>query len=214
MNDDIYWHSGDVTKADRERVTGHRGVCLWLTGLSGSGKSSIAAELERQLTDDGVHAFWLDGDNIRHGLNTDLGFSPEDRDENIRRIGEVAKLFVESGTVTLASFISPYRETRAEIRDSMAEGDFIEVFVRCPLEVCEERDPKGIYERARAGEIDNFTGISAPYEEPEDPEIVVDTTADSSPRTSAGKLHTYLADHGYLRVDDESPDRLDSDAEI
>lgn len=198
MTDDVYWHSGKVTKTDREAITGHRGVCLWLTGLSGSGKSSVAAELERQLTDNDVHAFWLDGDNIRHGLNRDLGFSPEDRDENIRRIGEVAKLFVESGTVTIASFISPYRETRADIRDLMGEGDFIEVFVKCPLEVCEERDPKGIYEKARAGEIDNFTGISAPYEEPRDPEVVVDTTNDPSPQASASKLYTYLADHGYL----------------
>ncbi|MFB6373459.1 MAG: adenylyl-sulfate kinase [Bradymonadaceae bacterium] len=201
MSDEIYWHSGDVTKADREQVTGHRGACLWLTGLSGSGKSSVAAELERQLTDDGIHTFWLDGDNIRHGLNKDLGFSPEDRDENIRRIGEVAKLFVESGTIAIASFISPYRETRAEIRSLMAEGDFIEVFVQCPLEVCEERDPKGIYEKARSGEIENFTGISAPYEEPQNPEIVVDTTSDPSPKASAGKLYTYLADHGYLRSD-------------
>jgi adenylylsulfate kinase len=198
MSDDVYWHSGKVTKADREAITGHGGVCLWLTGLSGSGKSSVAAELERQLTDNDVHAFWLDGDNIRHGLNRDLGFSPEDRDENIRRIGEVAKLFVESGTVTIASFISPYRETRADIRDLMGEGDFIEVFVKCPLEVCEERDPKGIYEKARAGEIDNFTGISAPYEEPQDPEVVVDTTNDPSPQASASKLYTYLADRGYL----------------
>ena len=198
MTDDIYWHSGDVTKADREQITGHRGVCLWLTGLSGSGKSSVAAALEKRLTDAGIHTFWLDGDNIRHGLNKDLGFSPEDRDENIRRIGEVARLFVESGTVTIASFISPYRETRAQIRDRMADGDFIEVFVDCPLEVCEERDPKGIYEKARSGEIDNFTGISAPYEEPEDPEIVVDTTADASPEASAEKLHAYLSEHGYL----------------
>jgi len=201
MSDNIYWHSGEVTKSDREEVTGHRGACLWLTGLSGSGKSSVARELERQLTDHGVHAFWLDGDNIRHGLNRDLGFSPEDRDENIRRIGEVAKLFVESGTIVLASFISPYRETRAQVRESMGAGDFIEVFVRCPLEVCEERDPKGIYEEARAGEIENFTGISAPYEEPEDPEIVVDTEDDPSAAASAEKLFTYLADNGYLRAD-------------
>lgn len=201
MTDNIYWHSGKVSKSDREEVTGHRGACLWLTGLSGSGKSSVARELEWQLTEHGVHAFWLDGDNIRHGLNRDLGFSPEDRDENIRRIGEVAKLLVESGTIALASFISPYRETRAEVRDSMGEGDFIEVFVRCPLEVCEERDPKGIYEEARAGEIDNFTGISAPYEEPEDPEIVLDTEHEPSPAASAEKLFTYLADNGYLRAD-------------
>ena len=198
MSENIYWHSGDVTKQDREQVTGHKGVCVWLTGLSGSGKSSIAAELERLLTERGVHAFWLDGDNIRHGLNSDLGFSPEDRDENIRRIGEVAKLFVESGTVAIASFISPYAETRAEVRGKMADGDFIEVYVKCPLEVCEERDPKGIYEQARSGEIENFTGISAPYEEPVDPEIVVDSEADPSATASAERLVAYLEENGYL----------------
>jgi len=201
MTDDIYWHSGKVSKADREQVTGHRGACVWLTGLSGSGKSSVARELEWQLTEHEIHSYWLDGDNIRHGLNSDLGFSPEDRDENIRRIGEVAKLFVEAGTIVLASFISPYRETRATVRKSMGEGDFVEVFVRCPLEVCEERDPKGIYEKARAGEIENFTGISAPYEEPEDPEVVIDTESDPSAAASAEKLFTYLADGGYLSVD-------------
>lgn len=201
MTDNIYWHSGKVSKADREQVTGHRGACVWLTGLSGSGKSSVARELEWKLTDHGIHSYWLDGDNIRHGLNEDLGFSAEDRDENIRRIGEVAKLFVEAGTIVIASFISPYRETRAQVRDSMGEGDFIEVFVRCPLEVCEERDPKGIYEKARSGEIENFTGISAPYEEPEDPEVVVDTEDDPSAAASAEELFTYLADGGYLTVD-------------
>lgn len=198
MTENVYWHSGKVTKSDREALTGHRGVCVWFTGLSGSGKSSVARELERRLVDEGIQAYWLDGDNIRHGLNSDLGFSPEDRDENIRRIGEVAKLFVEAGMVTLASFISPYRETRASVREKMGEGDFIEVFVRCPLEVCEERDPKGIYEEARAGEIENFTGISAPYEEPENPEVVVDTESDPSPTVSAEQIYAYLADNNYL----------------
>lgn len=198
MTENVYWHSGKVTKSDREALTGHRGVCVWFTGLSGSGKSSIARELERRLVDEGIQAYWLDGDNIRHGLNSDLGFSAEDRDENIRRIGEVAKLFVEAGMVTLASFISPYRETRASVREKMGEGDFVEVFVRCPLEVCEERDPKGIYEEARAGEIDNFTGISAPYEEPQNPEVVVDTESDPSPTVSAEKIYTYLADKEYV----------------
>ena len=198
MTDDIYWHSGDITKEDRERVTGHQGVCVWLTGLSGSGKSSVASELERLLTERGVHAFWLDGDNIRHGLNQDLGFSPEDRDENIRRIGEVAKLFVESGTVAIASFISPYQSTRDEVRAKMADGDFVEVHVDCPLEVCEQRDPKGIYEKVRAGEIDNFTGIDAPYEAPEDPEFTVDTQEDPSAEASAQKLLAYLDERGYI----------------
>ena len=194
----VYWHSGKITKADREEILGQKGVCVWLTGLSGSGKSSIASELERQLTERGVHAFWLDGDNIRHGLNKDLGFTPEDRDENIRRIGEVAKLFVESGTVVIASFISPYEQTRADLRNMMGEGDFIEVYVDCPLEVCEDRDPKGIYEKARSGEIENFTGISAPYEEPQDAEVVIDTEEDPTPTASAERLLSYLDEHGFI----------------
>jgi adenylylsulfate kinase len=169
----IVWHPGAVTRADREQRNGHRGCTVWLTGLSGSGKSTIAVDLEKALWSRGVHAFILDGDNIRHGLNKNLGFSPADRTENIRRIGEVAKLFTEAGTVVLTAFISPYRADRDQVRALMQPGDFIEVLVDCPLEVCEQRDVKGLYQKARAGQIPEFTGISAPYEAPLTPELVV-----------------------------------------
>lgn len=197
----VYWQEGRVSQADREKLAGHRGACVWLTGLSGSGKTSISRELERQLHEKGVRTFMLDGDNVRHGLNKDLGFSPEDRNENIRRIGEVAKLFVNSGAVVISSFISPYREVRARIRELMDDGEFIEVHVECPVEVCEDRDPKGLYERVRAGEIENFTGIDAPYEPPEDPEIAIDTEADADETVSAGRILEYLETNGYLSVE-------------
>ncbi len=171
----ITWHGGEVGRVDRERITGQRGVILWFTGLSGAGKSTVAVALEQQLTAMGRLAYRLDGDNIRHGLNKDLGFTPEDRTENIRRIGEVAALFVDGGIITMASFISPYRKDREAVRQLVEDGLFLEVYVKCDLEVCEERDPKGLYKKARAGEIPNFTGIDAPYEEPEAPEIVIDT---------------------------------------
>jgi adenylylsulfate kinase len=150
-----------------------------MTGLSASGKSTLAVALEKALWDRGVRAYVLDGDNVRHGLNKDLGFSPEDRNENIRRIGEVAKLFTDAGVVNVTAFISPYREDRDRVRAIMADGDFIEVFVNCPVEVCEQRDPKGLYKKARKGEIAEFTGISAPYEPPASPELVIDTEAAS-----------------------------------
>ncbi|HLK12923.1 MAG TPA: adenylyl-sulfate kinase [Candidatus Binatia bacterium] len=168
----IVWHAGAVTRADRERLNGHRGATVWLTGLSGSGKSTIAVELEKRLWDRGVRAYILDGDNIRHGLNKNLGFSPADRTENIRRIGEVAKLFTEAGMVALTAFISPYRADRDQVRALMPD-DFVEVFVDCPVEVCEQRDVKGLYKKARAGEIKEFTGVSAPYEPPQKPELTV-----------------------------------------
>jgi adenylylsulfate kinase len=167
----IVWHEGAVSRQDREEITGHKGGTIWFTGLSGSGKSTIAVELEKRLWDRGVHAFVLDGDNVRHGLNKDLGFSPEDRTENIRRIGEVAKLFTDAGIFALTAFISPYRADRDQVRAIMSDGDFVEVHVDCALAVCEERDPKGLYKKARAGQIPEFTGISAPYEAPEKPEI-------------------------------------------
>ena len=147
----IVWHEGNVTKADRERISGHRSCTVWMTGLSASGKSTLAVALEKALWDRGVHSFVLDGDNVRHGLNKDLGFSPEDRNENIRRIGEVAKLFTEAGVINATAFISPYRADRDQVRALMAKGDFIEVYVDCPIEVCEQRDPKGLYKKARAG---------------------------------------------------------------
>jgi adenylylsulfate kinase len=168
----IVWHPGAVTRADRERLNGHRGCTVWLTGLSGSGKSTLAVELEKRLWDRGVRAYVLDGDNIRHGLNKNLGFSPADRTENIRRIGEVARLFTDAGAVAITAFISPYRADRDQVRALMPE-DFVEVFVDCPVEICEQRDVKGLYKKARAGEIKEFTGVSAPYEAPLHPELTI-----------------------------------------
>jgi len=171
----VTWHSTKVTKPMREKRNGHRGAVIWLTGLSGSGKSTLAINLEEELFTLGYHTYVLDGDNVRHGLNGDLGFAPEDREENIRRVGEVAKLFADAGSIVITAFISPYRKDRQRVRSIMGEGDFIEIFVDAGLEVCEKRDPKGLYKKARAGEIKNFTGIDAPYEDPENAEIVVDT---------------------------------------
>jgi adenylylsulfate kinase len=175
----IVWHQGAVTRDDRQQLNGHRGCTVWLTGLSGSGKSTIAVEVEKRLLERGVRTYILDGDNIRHGLNKNLGFSPDDRTENIRRIGEVAKLFCDAGLVALTAFISPYRADRDQVRAIMQPGDFIEVFVDCPVEVCEQRDVKGLYKKARAGEIKEFTGISAPYEAPSAPELVIETSGQS-----------------------------------
>ena len=193
----ITWHEGQVTRADRERVLGQRGVTIWLTGLSGSGKSTVAVATEQVLLDRGRAAYVLDGDNVRHGLNQNLGFSPEDRTENIRRIGEVAKLFTDAGLVTLTSFISPYLADRDAVRDIMGQGDFLEVFVDASVETCESRDVKGLYAKARAGEIPEFTGISAPYEEPESPELVLDTNRQTV-EESVGRLIGYLEEKGYL----------------
>src|SRR5436853_2615007 len=171
----IVWHLGAGTRADREQLNGHRGCIVWLTGLSGSGKSTIAVELEKRLWDRGVRAFVLDGDNIRHGLNKNLGFSPADRTENIRRIGEVAKLVTEAGMVAITAFISPYRADRDQVRAIMQPADFVEVLIDCPLEVCEQRALKGPHQKARAGQIPEFTGISAPYEPPLEPELTLRT---------------------------------------
>jgi adenylylsulfate kinase len=172
----IVWHQASVSKAERQALNGHKSCILWFTGLSGSGKSTLANALARALHQRQVRTFVLDGDNIRHGLNKDLGFSPEDRTENIRRIGEVAKLFVEAGILTLTAFISPFRADREQVRAMVEEGEFIEVYVKCDLQTCEQRDPKGLYRKARAGQIPEFTGISSPYEEPLQPEITVDTS--------------------------------------
>ncbi|RMF56936.1 MAG: adenylyl-sulfate kinase [Calditrichaeota bacterium] len=196
----IHWHEGDITKTDRERLHNHKGVCIWFTGLSGSGKSTLAVEAQNILYEMGAHTYILDGDNIRHGLNKDLGFSPEDRKENIRRIGEVAKLFVDAGIIVMTAFISPYREDRDAVRKLLAEGDFIEVYVQCDLEVCEQRDPKGLYKKARAGEIPEFTGISAPYEEPTNPELIIDTAQNTDAKANARKVVDYLLEHGYLNI--------------
>jgi len=194
----VVWHEGLVSREEREADRGHRGAIIWFTGLSGSGKSTLANAVEHKLFADGCLTYLLDGDNVRHGLNGDLGFSPEDRTENIRRIGEVAKLFVDAGAIVLTAFISPYREDRDRIRRTIAKaGDFIEVFVDCPLDVCEERDPKGLYAKARSGEIPQFTGISAPYEAPESPEICVNT-ADLTAMEAADRVMEYLRSGGYL----------------
>jgi adenylylsulfate kinase len=193
----IVWHQGAVTREDREKLNGHRGATVWLTGLSGSGKSTIAVDLEKRLLERGVRAYILDGDNIRHGLNKNLGFSPEDRTENIRRIGEVAKLFTDAGMVVLTAFISPYRADRDQVRKIMKDGDFVEVHVDAPVEVCEQRDVKGLYKKARAGEIKEFTGISAPYEAPEKPELRIDTTGQPV-EASAQQVLAYLERQGVV----------------
>ena len=170
-SENISWTRGKVTAEHRARQNGHAGCVVWLTGLSAAGKSTIATELERELFNQGRHAYVLDGDNMRHGLCSDLGFSPEDRKENIRRIGEVASLFADAGFICITAFISPYRSDRDLARRIAPEGKFIEVYLNTPLEVCERRDPKGLYAKARAGAIKDFTGISAPYEKPSKPDL-------------------------------------------
>lgn len=193
----IVWHVGHVTRADREAIHGHKGVLLWLTGLSGSGKSTIAARVEQLLSERGHFAYVLDGDNVRHGLNANLGFSPEDRTENIRRVAEVSRLFVDAGAIVLSAFISPYRADRERVRARLDPGDFVEVFVSAPVEVCEQRDPKGLYAKARAGEIAEFTGISAPYEAPEAPELRLDTQNEDV-ETCARRLVAFLEERGTI----------------
>ena len=173
----ITWHEAIVTAEDREKLLNQKGCVIWFTGLSGSGKSTLANAVEHVLHQQRHHTYVLDGDNVRHGLNKNLGFSPEDREENIRRIGEVAKLFADAGTIVMTAFISPYCADRDQARALIAEDRFVEVFVDCPLDVCEERDTKGLYKKARAGEIKEFTGISAPYEPPLNPEVTVNTAA-------------------------------------
>lgn len=170
-------HTGHVSVEERARLLGQRGAVVWLTGLSGSGKSTLAYAVESRLVEEGHPAFVLDGDNLRHGLNRDLGFSAEDRDENIRRVGEVAALFAEAGVIAIASFISPYAVARERARERAGRDAFVEIYLDTPLAVCERRDPKGLYKKARAGEIPEFTGISAPYEVPEDPSLRLDTDA-------------------------------------
>lgn len=174
-SENVVWHHATVTRARRERQNGHKSAVVWFTGLSGSGKSTLAHEVEERLHQMGCRTFVLDGDNVRHGLCGDLGFSTEDRKENIRRIGEMSKLFVEAGVIVLTAFISPLRADHQKVRSLLAPGDFIEIWCRCPLEVCEQRDVKGMYAKARAGEIREFTGISSPYEEPQAPELILDT---------------------------------------
>ncbi|UXR45136.1 adenylyl-sulfate kinase [Staphylococcus simulans] len=189
----ITWHDSEVTKTERQAQNGHKSVVLWFTGLSGSGKSTISVALEKALFERRIHAYRLDGDNIRHGLNNNLGFSPEDRKENIRRIGEVSKLLADAGLITLTAFISPYREDRDGVREILEDGEFIEVYAKASVETCEQRDPKQLYKKARAGEIKNFTGIDAPYEAPEHAEIVVDTET-TSVEEAVQQILDYLED--------------------
>jgi adenylylsulfate kinase len=193
----IVWHQGAVNRDDREKLNRHKGATVWLTGLSGSGKSTIAVDLEKRLLERGVRAYILDGDNVRHGLNKNLGFSPEDRTENIRRIGEVAKLFTDAGLVAITAFISPYRADRDQVRALMKPGDFVEIFVECPVDVCEQRDVKGLYKKARAGEIKEFTGISAPYEAPAKPELVL-PSHEMSVEAAVAKVVAHLEGAGII----------------
>lgn len=196
VSDNIVRASGQVDPAARRAVTGHGAATLWFTGLSGSGKSTLAYVTERALVERGVNAFVLDGDNVRFGLNADLGFSPEDRSENIRRVGHVARLMVDAGVVVLSSFISPYRADRRAVRD-LHQGQFVEIHVDTPLEVCEARDVKGLYARARAGEIDDFSGISAPYEAPTSPELRIDTS-NRDPDDCVTDVVAHLEDAGII----------------
>ena len=193
----IVWHQGAVNREDREKLNGHKGATVWLTGLSGSGKSTIAVDLEKRLAERGVRTYILDGDNIRHGLNKNLGFSPDDRTENSRRIGEVAKLFTDAGVVAITAFISPYRADRDQVRALMKSGDFIEILVDCPVEVCEQRDVKGLYKKARAGEIKEFTGISAPYEAPTNPELTI-ASHQLTVEAACAKILDYLQSKGVV----------------
>lgn len=211
----VHWHEHSVTRAEREKLNGHQGCVIWFTGLSGCGKSTVANLVDHKLHSQGKRSFVLDGDNVRHGLNAGpgmlkerhgdefakrfgLGFSAQDREENIRRIGAVAKLFCDAGLITLTAFISPYRRDRDAVRASLAGGDFIEVLVDAPLEICESRDPKGLYKKARAGELKGFTGIDDPYEAPNKPELVLDA-AHKDAETLAEEVLAYLRTTGKIK---------------
>ncbi|MBA4107568.1 MAG: adenylyl-sulfate kinase [Pirellula sp.] len=212
----VVWHDQSVSRADRERQNGHRGCVVWFTGLSGCGKSTVANVVDRKLFERGVRTYLLDGDNVRHGLNATpqmlaerygaefgqrfgLGFGQQDREENIRRVGAVSQLMCDAGLVTLTAFVSPYRSDRDAVRATLAPGDFIEIFVDAPLEVCESRDPKGLYKKARAGQIKDFTGIDAPYEAPVEPQLVL-KSAEFTPEALAEEVLRYLTEAGKLNV--------------
>lgn len=192
-NENITWHKSTVTKNDRYLLNGHKSCVLWFTGLSGSGKSTLANAVDSALYQRNFRSYVLDGDNIRHGLNSDLSFRKEDRKENIRRIGEVAKLFVDSGLIVSSAFISPFLEDRQLVRNIFDPGEFIEIYLSCPINICEDRDPKGLYEKARKGEISEFTGISSPYEVPINPEIIIESNQ-MTLEQSVDKIITYLTD--------------------
>ncbi|HEY6093483.1 MAG TPA: adenylyl-sulfate kinase [Gallionellaceae bacterium] len=197
ISPEVVWHHATVTRARREQLNGHGSATLWFTGLSGAGKSTLAHSVEEALHQLGCRTIVLDGDNVRHGMCGDLGFSEADRKENIRRIGEMAKLFVESGTIVLTAFISPFREDRRRVRKLMGESDFIEIYCHCPLEICEQRDVKGLYQKARQGLVKDFTGISSPYEPPEQAELSVDTSSQSLAE-SVKQVIDYLKARGML----------------
>jgi len=194
----ITWHQSLISKENREGLLNQKGVVIWFTGLSSSGKSTIAHAVEEELYKRGHLCYVLDGDNIRHGLNKNLGFSPEDREENIRRIGEVANLFAKAGLITMTAFISPYRRDRDKVRQLLEDGEFIEIFVKVSLDQAEQRDPKGLYQKARSGEIKEFTGISAPYEEPFSPELVIDTD-EQDPEESKNLVIQYLEEKNIIK---------------
>ena len=193
----VVWHEGHVQRSQRETLLNQKGVLVWLTGLPSSGKSTIAFTVEHALVERGHLAYVLDGDNVRHGLNKNLGFSGEDRAENIRRIGEVGKLFADSGVITLSSFVSPYRNDRDEVRALLDEDDFLEVYINTPLQMCEERDPKGLYKKARSGEIPNFTGVSDSYQEPLKPELEIKTET-CTPQEAAATIIELLQQHDII----------------
>lgn len=198
MTSNLFWHHQDVSKKARQLLHGHKSFVIWFTGLSGSGKSTIANKLDRSLYRNSVSTYLLDGDNIRMGLNSDLSFRPEHRAENIRRVGEVARLFVDAGVVVLATFVSPFQKDRDFVRRLFNKNEFIEVYVKCNLDTLKARDPKGLYKKALDGEIDNFTGISDPYEAPQNPDIIVDTTMMSA-SVCVKQIQNYLYNNGYLR---------------
>jgi len=206
MAENIVWHAESVTRPERESRYGHKSFALWFTGLSGAGKSTVAQAVQKELFERGAHAYVLDGDNVRHGLCGDLGFSVEDRHENIRRIGELVKLFVDAGVIAVSAFISPLREDRDRARALLQDGDFVEIFCSCSIAVCEERDVKGLYKKARAGLIKEFTGITSPYESPESAELVLHT--DTQPLSeSVSQVIAYLEDRGFIpSVADDTAD--------
>lgn len=197
MTENIVWHHHNVTHEDRCQQKSQKPCVLWFTGLSGSGKSTVANAVEALLFENGNHSYLLDGDNVRHGLNKDLSFSEQDRVENIRRIGEVTKLFTDSGLIVLSAFISPFKADRQQVRDLLEEGQFVEVFVDTPLEICEQRDPKGLYKKARAGDIKNFTGLDSPYEAPQQPEIHLKTD-EHSVDVLAEQVLAHLRNEGFI----------------
>lgn len=199
----VVWHNATVTRKRREKMNEHGSVILWFTGLSGAGKSSLAHAVEEELHQLGCRTFVFDGDNVRHGLCADLGFSTEDRVENIRRVGEMAKLFIEAGVIALTAFISPFQSDRERVRSLVPHGDFLEIYCHCPLEICEQRDVKGLYQRARDGKIKDFTGISSPYEDPLDPELIVETGT-LSMKESVAQVMQLLLDRGIVQPRGES----------